>query len=107
LTRWCRSRQANDNAASARFPPAASSGLGDADDESAHITTLKEVVAMAEALGEQRRQEAEAANKRVDNLIGELVARTMIMAEQTAVADKVRAELDAYRARPWWKRLAG
>jgi len=29
----------------------------------------------------------------------------MRMAEQTAVADKVRAEFDAYRTRPWWRRL--
>jgi hypothetical protein len=73
----------------------------------AHITTLKEVIAKAEAFGEQRRMEAEAASKRVDNLVAELVARTMLMTDQIAVADKVRAEFDAYRARPWWKRLAG
>src|SRR5215475_2216110 len=51
----------------------------------AHITTLKEAVAKAEALGEQYRQEAEMTSKRVDHLV---------------------AELDAYRARPWWRRLA-
>jgi chromosome segregation ATPase len=72
----------------------------------AHITTLKEVVAKAEALGEQHRQEAEMASKRVDHLVTELVEMSMRMAEQTAVADRVRAEFDAYRARRWWRRLA-
>jgi chromosome segregation ATPase len=71
----------------------------------AHITTLKEAVAKAEALGEQHRQEAEMASKRVDHLVTELVGMSMRMAEQTAAADRVRAEFDAYRARPWWRRL--
>jgi len=71
----------------------------------AHITTLKEAVAKAEALGEQHRQEAEMASKRGDHLVTELVEMSMRMAEQTAVADRVRAEFDAYRARPWWRRL--
>jgi chromosome segregation ATPase len=71
----------------------------------AHIATLKEAVAKAEALGEQHRQEAEMASRRVDHLVTELVEMSMRMAEQTAVADRVRAEFDAYRARPWWRRL--
>jgi hypothetical protein len=65
-----------------------------------------EAVAKAEAVGEQYRQEADMAGKRVDHLVTELVEMSMQMAEQTAVADKVRAEFDAYRARPWWRRLA-
>src|SRR5215472_9373897 len=72
----------------------------------AHITTLKEAVAKAEALGEHHRQEAEMTSKRVDHLVAELVELSMRMTEQTAVADRVRAEFDAYRARPWWRRLA-
>jgi chromosome segregation ATPase len=71
-----------------------------------HIATLKEAVAKAEAVGEQYRQEADMAGKRVDHLVTELVEMSMRMAEQAAVADKVRAEFDAYRARPWWRRLA-
>jgi len=72
----------------------------------AHIATLKEAVAKAEALGEQHRQEAETASKRVDHLVAELVGMAMRMSEQTAVADRMRAEFDACRARPWWRRLA-
>jgi chromosome segregation ATPase len=72
----------------------------------AHIATLKEAVAKAEALAEQRRQEAETSSKRVDHLVTELVEMSMRMADQTAVADKVRAQFDAYRTRPWWRRLA-
>jgi chromosome segregation ATPase len=71
----------------------------------AHIAALKEAVAKAEALAEQRRQEAETSGKRVGHLVTELVEMSMRMAEQTAVADKVRAEFDALRTRPWWRRL--
>jgi hypothetical protein len=72
----------------------------------AHIATLKEAVAKAEALGERHRQEAKMASKRIDHLVAELVGMSMRLTEQTAVADKVRADFDAYRARPWWRRLA-
>jgi hypothetical protein len=72
----------------------------------AHIATLKEAVAKAEALGERHRQEAEVASKRVDHLVTQLVEMSMRMAEQTAVTDRVRVEFNAYRARPWWRRLA-
>jgi hypothetical protein len=72
----------------------------------AHIATLKEAVAKADALGERHRQEAEMASKRVDHLVTQLVEMSMRMAEQTAVTDRVRVEFNAYRARPWWRRLA-
>jgi chromosome segregation ATPase len=72
----------------------------------AHIATLKEAVAKAEALGEQHRQEAEMASKRVDHLVAELVEMSMRLTDRTAVADRLRAEFDAYPARPWWRRLA-
>ena len=72
----------------------------------AHIATLKEAIAKAVARGEQYRQEAEMENKRVDHLITQLVEMSMRMAEQTAVEGRVRAEFEAYRARPWWRRLA-
>jgi hypothetical protein len=32
----------------------------------------------------------------------ELVEMSRRLAEQTAVADKVRAELDGHRSRSWW-----
>jgi len=72
----------------------------------AHIATLKEFVVRAEALAEQHRQEAETAGKRVDHLLAELVGMSIRMGEQTAVADRLRTEFDAYRARRWWRRLA-
>jgi hypothetical protein len=46
------------------------------------------------------------ASKRVDLLVAELVEMSMRMADQIAVADRMRAEFDAYRAQPWWRRLA-
>jgi methyl-accepting chemotaxis protein len=90
----------------------------------AHIDTLKEALAVASKqaeaastrvdqltgelveLSEQQRQEAEAASKRIDDLVGELVEMAKRMADQTAVADNLRTEFEAYRARPWWRRLA-
>ena len=74
-----------------------------------HIATLEEAVAKAEALGEQRCQEAQTAAKRVEGLVAalvemtsELVEMSKRMAEQTAATEKVRAELDDYRSRSWW-----
>jgi chromosome segregation ATPase len=72
----------------------------------AHIATLQEAVAKTEAVGEQRRQEAETAVKRADALVaelvemtGELVEMSTRMATQTAAMDKVPTELDDHRAR--------
>ena len=74
-----------------------------------HIATLEKAVANAEALGEQRRQEAQLAAKRVEGLVAalvemtsELVEMSKRIAEQTAATEKVRAELDDYRSRSWW-----
>ena len=77
----------------------------------AQIATLEEAVTKAEALGEQRRREAETAAKQADDLVAELIAMTSElveiskrMAEQAAATEKVRAEFDAYRSRTWWWR---
>jgi len=62
----------------------------------------------------QRHGELEAARARLDGmdgmvgeLVGQLVAMSQQMAEATAAADRARAELEAYRSRPWWLRLTG
>jgi hypothetical protein len=76
----------------------------------AHIATLEEAVAKAEALGEQRRREAETAAERANDLVAELVEMTSELVEmskrlveQTAATDKLRAEFDDYRSRSlWW-----
>jgi hypothetical protein len=77
----------------------------------AHIATLRGDIAKADALAEQRHGELEAARARLDGMVGELVgqlvAMSQQMAEATAAADRARAELDAYRSRPWWLRLTG
>jgi hypothetical protein len=71
-----------------------------------NISTLQEAVASAESLGEQRLQEVQKEAKRADHLVAELVEVTgefvemsKRIAEQTAVMDKLRAELDDYRSR--------
>jgi hypothetical protein len=71
-------------------------------------------IAKADALAEQRHGELEAARARLDGmdgmvgeLVGQLVAMSQQMAEAAAAADRARAELEAYRSRPWWLRFAG
>jgi hypothetical protein len=80
----------------------------------AHIATLRGDIAKADALAEQRHGELEAARARLDGmdgmvgeLVGQLVAMSQQMAEAAAAADRARAELEAYRSRPWWLRFAG
>jgi hypothetical protein len=61
-----------------------------------HVATLQAELAQAEALAEQRQGEAEAARKRVDDLVIELLALSQALAE--------RVRLDG---RPWWRRWGG
>jgi hypothetical protein len=79
------------------------------DPDGRRIATLEKAVAKAEALSEQRRQEAESSAKRANDLVAELVEMTSEldemskrMAEQTVTMDKVRAEFDDFRSRSWW-----
>jgi hypothetical protein len=66
----------------------------------AHVAILKEAAANAEAAGEHHRLEAATTRNRLDEMIAELVDMSKRMAEQAA-------DHNAYRQRPWWKRLAG
>jgi hypothetical protein len=66
----------------------------------AHVVTLKEAVAKAEAAGEHHRVDAVTTRNRLDEMIAELVDMSKRMAEQAA-------DHCAYRRRPWWKRLVG
>jgi t-SNARE complex subunit (syntaxin) len=68
----------------------------------AHIVTLKEALANAEAVGGHWRQQAETAAKRVDDLVADLVDISKRMTEQTAAMDKLRVDFDDYRSRSWW-----
>jgi len=72
----------------------------------AHIAALREVVAKSEVRGELRRQEVEAANRRVDMLVADLIAMAANMSETATALDRLHAEFEAYRARPWWRRWA-
>ena len=66
----------------------------------AHVAALKEAVANAKAAGEHHRLDAATTRNRLDEMIAELVDMSKRMAEQAA-------NHNAYRRRPWWKRLAG
>ena len=64
------------------------------------IAALKEAVANAETAGEHHRLDVATTRNRLDEMIAELVDMSKRMAEQAA-------DHNAYRQRPWWKRLAG
>ena len=48
--------------------------------------------------------EAEATDKQTDEMVVELLEMSKRMRQQSA---EIQAEFDAYRARPWWRRIAG
>ena len=75
----------------------------------ANVATLEEATSKAEDVGEKRRQEAQAATKRADDLVAELIEMTSElvemskrMAEQTAAKDKMRTDFEDFRSRSWW-----
>jgi uncharacterized coiled-coil DUF342 family protein len=77
------------------------------------VAELTKALAEAEALAKQRHGEAQAAAKRADHLVAELVQLTSElvemskrMAEQVAMKDRLRTELDEFRARSWWRQNA-
>jgi hypothetical protein len=61
-----------------------------------HVATLQAELAKAEALAEQRQDEAETARKRVDDLVTDLLALSQALAERVRLAE-----------RPWWRRWGG
>jgi hypothetical protein len=64
------------------------------------IIVLKEALAEAKAASEHHRLEAAATRNRLDEIIAELMDVSRRMVEQAA-------EHNAYRRRPWWRRLVG
>jgi chromosome segregation ATPase len=71
-----------------------------------HVAELAKALAEAEALAKQRHGEAHAAAKRADHLVAELVQLTSElvemskrMAAQVAMKDRLRTELEEFRAR--------
>ncbi len=66
----------------------------------AQAAALKEAVTRAEAASDHHRLEASTTRSRLDEMIAELVDMSKRMADQAA-------DHNAYRRRPWWKRLAG
>ena len=50
---------------------------------------------------------AQGPGNQTDGLVAQLRAMSKLMAGQSAAKDKILAEFDAYRSRPWWRRIAG
>jgi hypothetical protein len=70
------------------------------------VVALKSVIARVEAAADQRCADLEAAYRRLDEMVADLSALSKRVAEQSASADQARAELAAFHALPWWKRIA-
>ncbi len=70
------------------------------------VVALKSVIARVEAVADQRCADLEAAYRRLDEMVADLLALSKQVAEQAASADQARAELAAFHALPWWKRIA-
>jgi DNA repair exonuclease SbcCD ATPase subunit len=75
----------------------------------AHIITLRAALHKAESFAKQRQQDAESAAKRHDEFVAELfkvtcelVEMSKRMAEQSALTETLRAQLDNHRSREWW-----
>jgi chromosome segregation ATPase len=64
----------------------------------AQIAALKEAVAKAEAIGEQRRQEAESARKMIAGMVMKIEALSKQTAKQSAANDKLQTEFDRLQA---------
>lgn len=72
-----------------------------------HVETLKAALARAEATVADRDADVRRERDRVEELTRELLRVTGEAMAAASARDDLRAELDAMRARPWWKRLTG
>ena len=72
-----------------------------------HVETLKAALARAEATVADRDADVRRERERVDELSRDLLRVTGEAMAAASARDDLRAELDAMRARPWWKRLTG
>ena len=79
-----------------------------------HIDTLRTALAKAEAAADRSADELRKERERIDTMTTDMLrvtreAMTATAAKETAERDlaSVRSELEAMKARPWWKRLTG
>jgi hypothetical protein len=73
----------------------------------ARITTLEAEFAKVEAAAAVHRADFERERERSERLMAEVLKATEeLMAAREATA-RIAGEFAAYRARPWWRRLAG
>jgi len=70
-----------------------------------HVETLKAALARAEATVADRDADVRRERERVEELTRDLLRVTGEAMAAASARDDLRAELDAMRARPWWKRM--
>jgi hypothetical protein len=73
----------------------------------ARIETLEADFAKVEAAAALHRADFERERERCERLMAEVLKATAELMAARETAAKISGELMAFKARPWWRRLAG
>jgi hypothetical protein len=73
----------------------------------ARIETLEADFAKVEAAAAMHRADFERERERCERLMAEVLKATAELMATREAAAKISGELAAFKARPWWRRLAG
>jgi len=73
----------------------------------ARIETLEAELAKLEAAAAGHRADFERERERCDRLVAEVLKTTADLLAAREAAARLAGELEAFQARPWWRRLAG
>jgi hypothetical protein len=73
----------------------------------ARIETLEAEFTKVEAAAAVHRADFERERDRCDRLMAEMLKMTADMMAAREAAARLASELEAFKARPWWRRLAG
>jgi hypothetical protein len=73
----------------------------------ARIETLGAELAKVEAAAAVHRADFERERERCERLMGEMLKTTADLMAAREAAARLAGELEALKARPWWRRLAG
>jgi hypothetical protein len=73
----------------------------------ARIETLEAELARLEVAAAGHRADFERERERCDQLMAEMLKRTTDLMAAREAAPRLAGEVAAFKARPWWRRLAG
>jgi chromosome segregation ATPase len=73
----------------------------------AELAEMEEENATQRAMADERREDFVRERDRADKLMAELLKATSDLMSAKEAAARLGGELAAFKARPWWRRLAG